>query len=55
MWHDVYQEESLHQLYINIEGHSINKVNKTIFFVFIDNKLDLKEHISYIVEKIVNG
>ena len=42
-----------HQLDIRIDGHPIDEVHKTKFLgVFIDNKLNWKDHISYLIGKI---
>ena len=46
-----------HQLDIRIDGHPIDEVHKTKFIgVFIDNKLNWKDHISsYLIGKISKG
>ena len=45
-----------HQLDIRIDGHHIDEVHKTKFLgVFIDNKLNWKDHVSYLIGKISKG
>ena len=45
-----------HQLDIRIDGHPIDEVHKTKFLaVFIDNKLDWKDHVSHLIGKISKG
>ena len=45
-----------HQLNIRIDGHPIDEVHKTKFLgVFIDNKLNWKDHVSYLIGKISKG
>ena len=45
-----------HQLDIRIDGHLIDEVHKTKFLgVYIDNKLNWKDHVSYLIGKISKG
>ena len=50
------RKKFLHQLNIRIDGHSIYEVHRTKFLVvFIDNKFDLRKHMSYMVRNIFKG
>ena len=45
-----------HQLDIRIDGHPIDEVHKSKFLgVFVDNKLNWKDHVSYLIGKISKG